>query len=244
MPGAETKILATLEAHGLWWDGPVTRQSERLAAYRDAFDTLAPRCFACRCSRRDLRGHRTYPGTCRHLVGQRFDDTAQRLLVDDRRIEFDDRIQGHYRENLSETVGDFVVWRRDGIASYQLAVVVDDALDETTHIVRGADLLDNTPRQILIRDRLRSTEALSLPEVTYAHLPVIAESGGVKLSKHTHATAIEEHFARRNLETVLDLLGIPNVAHSSPEEMLQAATSTWRIDRIPARPQFDAFVSI
>lgn len=244
VPGAEAKILSTLESHGLTWDGPITRQSERVDAYRDALDVLSPDCFACRCSRRDLRDFKTYPGTCRSLRRQRPKDTAQRLLVEDRVIEFNDRIQGRYHENLSETVGDFVVWRRDDIASYQLAVVVDDALDETTHIVRGADLLDNTPRQIMIRERLHQSRPARATAIQYAHLPVIAESSGVKLSKHNDATAIEERFAPQNLAAVLDLLGVAPPFTSSPAEMLAAATRAWRTDRIPARPRFDHFMSV
>ena len=164
----------------------------------------------------------------------------------DTAIDFDDLIQGRYRENLGQTIGDCVVWRRDGFASYQLAVVVDDALDSVTRIVRGADLLDNTPRQLLIRARLneRARADEEAPTIEYAHLPVIAESGGAKLSKHTKATAIDSRFAHQNIATVLDLLGFGLRPQLSAVEMLEWATQHWRIDAVPSGRRIGTFESI
>ena len=164
------------------------------------------------------------------------------MIVADAPITFQDRLQGQYAENLGRSVGDFIVWRRDGFASYQLAVVVDDALDRVTHIVRGADLIDNTPRQMVIRERLSNDRPVVHPE--YLHLPVIAEAGGIKLSKHNAATAIDVRFARMNLTTVLDLLGHSPPARLTTAEMLDWAVAEWRVDRVPPQREIDGYISI
>ena len=196
-PGAEALILRTLERHGFAWDGPVVRQSERTAHYEAALATLIAQgdVFRCTCARSSLAGARVgpggeaiYPGTCRAArhgaTGQRF---SWRMNVQEAgTIAFQDRLQGTRVECLRDDVGDFVVKRADGLFAYQLAVVVDDALQGITDVVRGADLLASTPRQIHLQRRL------GLPTPRYLHLPVAINARGEKLSKQTGAPALAD----------------------------------------------------
>ncbi len=192
--GAADLILHTLERYGFEWDGPVLFQSRRDEAYRAVLDDLRRNdmLYACRCSRRETLEAAAaanlvpgiYPGTCRsagHAVDR---PGALRVRADGAVIEFADRLQGTQRQNLEREVGDFVVRRADGLWAYQLAVVVDDADQGITDIVRGSDLLDSTPRQIHLQRLL----GLSTP--TYLHLPVAVNAAGEKLSKQTHAPAL------------------------------------------------------
>ena len=170
--GAEAAILTTLERYGFAWDGDVVRQSARTALYDAALDRLRANAdvYECACSRRELEtaaigpgGERVYPGTCRDGIPANRQERAQRALrvrVGDARIEFRDRLQGLQVQDLARDVGDFVVRRADGLYAYQLAVVVDDALQQITHVVRGADLLASTPRQILLQRRPRLSVAV------------------------------------------------------------------------------------
>ena len=235
-PGAESRILRSLEAHGLTWDGPVVRQSQHVDHYRDALTELTEHCYACRCSRRDLRGSTAYPGTCRRLSLPR-QGNAIRIRVPVAPIAFEDRIQGRYSENLATTTGDFVVWRRDGFASYQLAVVIDDDAMDINAVVRGADLLDNTPRQLHLLERL------GRPAPHYAHVPVVVEATGVKLSKHNAATAIDDRAARHNVATVLGLLGL-NPPWDRVEAMLDWARRAWDIAALPAEASISGFTAL
>jgi glutamyl-Q tRNA(Asp) synthetase len=181
VPGAADEILRTLEALGFEWDGPVVYQHDRIDLYRDALARLAAggRLFECSCSRtarRGAAGEAGYPGTCRDGP-RRPGPTATRLRIDEHAVEcFDDRVQGHCVAGLRE-LGDVVVRRRDGIIAYQLAVVVDDADQAVTDVVRGADLLDSTPWQLVLQ------RALGLPRPRHAHLPVVTEPDGRKLAK-------------------------------------------------------------
>lgn len=155
----------------------MTRQRDRAQHYKAALSQLhrQQRTFACICSRAQLEDELRYPGTCRtrHLSGA---PAAIRVRVDAGLVQFDDRIQGRYRQNVADAVGDFVLQRRDQIHAYVLAVTVDDAAQGVTHIVRGADLLDNTPRQIYLQ------RLLGLAEPRYAHVPVLTEADGGKLA--------------------------------------------------------------
>lgn len=208
--GAESRILHTLEACGFEWDGEILRQSTRRDAYRAALDALARSgaSFECSCSRKDLAdaaggrvaGGSAYPGTCRQGPA-RPGPTATRLRVPDGMLSFDDRIQGPQRRAWS-ALGDVLIRRRDDIPAYQLAVVVDDAWQGVTDVVRGADLLDSTPWQIAIG------RALGAPPVRHAHLPVLVEPDGSKLSKSRHAVAVEAGRARQSLHAALGLLGL------------------------------------
>jgi glutamyl-Q tRNA(Asp) synthetase len=194
--GADTAILATLERYGFAWDGAVVRQSQRTALYSEALENLRARgdVYECACSRRELEsaaigagGERVYPGTCRDGIPANHCGRAQhafRVGVGGAHIHFRDRLQGAQSQDLARDVGDFVVRRADGLFAYQLAVVVDDALQGITHVVRGADLLASTPRQIFLQRRL------GYPAISYLHVPVAINAIGEKLSKQTGAAPL------------------------------------------------------
>jgi glutamyl-Q tRNA(Asp) synthetase len=190
---AALTILAQLEAYGFRIDGAILWQSERDALYQSALDDLVKRglAFACACSRSDLEGarigsggERIYPGTCRNGVAPGRSARAWRAAVSNEPIGFRDRLQGWYEQRLASEVGDFVVKRADGLFAYQLAVVVDDAEQGITHVVRGSDLLASTPRQIWLQQQL------GLPTPAYLHHPVAIDARGEKLSKQTEATPL------------------------------------------------------
>lgn len=240
VPGAADAILHTLEACGLWWDGPVLYQSVRVDAYRAALASLAARgeLYSCRCSRREiadsgLRGIEgpVYPGTCRDRAAEPAREQALRVRTDDAEIRFTDRIQGEVAHRLASDIGDFVVRRADGMAAYQLAVVVDDAEQGITDVVRGADLLASTTRQIHLQG------LLGLPVPRHAHLPVLVNAQGEKLSKQTGATALDATVPLTPLRQALALLGQPVPAGpASVDQLLDQAVRHWRLDRVPAGP--------
>ncbi len=207
MPGAASAILQSLEDHGLVWDGEVLWQSQRYDAYRQVIDELLllNRAFYCTCSRKDLQGsHGIYQGQCRGCVTPPADqDFALRLQVDPHDIAFHDAIQGRFSQSLENAVGDVVLQRKDGLFAYQLAVVVDDAYQGISHVVRGSDLLDSTPRQIYLQQVLNYTTP------SYAHVPVITNEQGDKLSKQTFATPLESAKAAENLCMALVFLNQP-----------------------------------
>ncbi len=197
--GAERVILSTLARYGFVCDGRIERQSERTALYDAALATLiaAGAVYACACTRREMEsapispiGERVYPGTCRDGVPADIasrDARAYRVRASDRRdprIAWRDRLQGAQAQHLARDVGDFVVRRADGLYAYQLAVVVDDADQRITHVVRGADLLASTPRQILLQ------RLLGLATPSYLHVPIAVDANGEKLSKQTQAAAL------------------------------------------------------
>ncbi len=231
-PGASHQILNSLRAHGLNWDGQVRWQSEHIEDYRVVARELlaAGKAFHCNCSRARLRQlGGIYDGHCRHLdipAG----DSAIRLRVNPTdQFSIEDRIQQTDRWT-GDNIGDFVIWRRDNLPAYQLAVVVDDADQGITDIVRGFDLHDSSPRQLALQ------QALSLPTPRYAHIPVLINAEGQKLSKQTHAPALENSEALDNLRLALNYLGQPTADANSSEQTLEAAISQWDIARIPFRP--------
>ena len=233
MPGAASIILRQLERYGLHWDGPVLYQSQRSDAYIAAIDQLHTqgRLFWCRCSRSALAGHRIYPGTCRQHT-QPEPDTAIRLRVSPGIIAFDDQIFGVQREDVAATIGDFVIRRRDGLFAYQLAVVVDDAMQGITHVVRGADLLDNTARQICLQGLLGHARP------AYAHIPLAVNAVGEKLSKQNFARALPEDHPQPVLWEALKALGqnpAPATSRAPVEEQLAWATTNWNMASIPRR---------
>lgn len=243
VPGAAAAILRTLDRHGLWWDGSVTYQSERIPLYRHALEQLRTtgHTFACTCSRSQLNEAAQYPGFCRNRAGIVDAPHATRLRVPAVTLAFDDQIQGGYVSRLDKDVGDFVILRRDGIFAYQLAVVVDDAAQRITQVVRGADLLDNTPRQLLL------FEMLGEPAPRYAHVPVIADRFGHKLSKQTFASSVDAQQPSDNLRLMLALLahGPPEaVAHAEPTDLLAWAIAHWDISRVPSGIVHPGFVCI
>ncbi len=232
-------ILRTLEAFGFEWHGEVIWQSRRSAAYRDALERLRTtgRVFACNCSRRELSdsalapdGAAIYPGTCRAGLPPGGAPRAHRLRVNEERIAFDDAVQGRVAQALAEAVGDFVLLRADGIFAYQLAVVVDDGEQGVTEVVRGADLLDSTPRQILLQ------RLLGWPTPAYAHLPVAIDVAGEKLSKQTRAAPLDAEKPIPALLCALRFLG-----QETPQELTEAslpefwrwAIAHWQLARVP-----------
>ena len=227
--GSDTEILHTLELFGLTWDGPVEYQSRQTDRYVSAIDKLrqAGLTYECSCSRRELANtvDRGYPGTCR-AGPTRKGPTATRFRLPDEPdnwVAFEDAVQGTCQFDLIK-LGDVVVRRRDRIVSYQLAVVVDDACQEVTHVVRGADLLDSTAWQIPLQ------RSLCLPAVQYAHLPLILDRKLGKLSKSRGSIALEPALASPQLATALRLLQHPPPAeleHESTARLLQWATDAW-----------------
>jgi glutamyl-Q tRNA(Asp) synthetase len=239
-PDAERAILSTLARFGFAWDGPVVRQSQRTASYEDTLATLRADglAYPCACTRRELEiapigrgGERVYPGTCRNGVPDALaarPARAWRVRVDDAVIAYVDRLQGPQRQALATDVGDFVVRRADGLFAYQLAVVVDDAAQGITDVVRGADLLASTPRQILLQ------RVLGLPHPTYLHVAVAVDAHGEKLSKQTRAPALGDDPVPALVAAwrFLDQPELPRTPRDA-SEFWQHATSRWNAARLP-----------
>lgn len=238
--GAEAEILRALERFGFEWDGPVLRQSERFDAYAEALERLRAGglVFGCACTRREIadsslavEGTPRYPGTCRDGVAAGREARSVRMRAErGDLIAFDDAVQGRLSQDVGEEVGDFVLHRADGMYAYQLAVVVDDAAAGVTDVVRGADLLDSTCRQILLQ------RALGVATPRYLHLPVATDAAGAKLSKQTRARALEEGTEAAALLAALRFLGqhAPEpLACEPPAKILAWAVARWRVDAIP-----------
>lgn len=231
--GAASAILRTLESHGLYWDSEVVFQSCRHALYEAAMDRLRrdDHAFPCSLSRTFLEAHGPrHPGravSARHH-GDDEAGTAWRVDVPDRELRFDDRVQGSIAFNLSKECGPFVVKRRDGFFAYQLAVSVDDADQGVTDVVRGSDLLDSTPRQMLLQDYL------GLPTPRYAHIPVIVDAMGNKLGKQDDAAPVTPGREMQNLRLALQWLRQPtHPAAGTVEELLHCAVKAWDIRKVP-----------
>ena len=237
-PGATDAILRCLESFALHWDGPVAYQGARTEFYQRALERLQANghVFACACSRREVDESGVagidgpiYPGTCRNgIPGNRAARTL-RVRVGNTRIEFVDALQGLVRQDLGSEIGDFVLRRADGVHAYHLACAVDDAAQGITDVVRGADLIDSTPRQIYLQT------LLGLPTPAYLHLPVATRPGGEKLSKQTLAPAIDPGEAPRILRQVLEFLGHPppSEAGDRPRQLLDWGITEWRQARLP-----------
>ena len=235
--GASEEILRQLAACGLESDEPVLFQSRRSDAYEEAFRRLADQglVYGCACSRRDVEAaiaarpgwpDGVYPGTCSKRTVAPANVRAWRLRVPDATVAFVDRAVGRYAQSLAHEVGDFVIRRADGLWAYQLAVVVDDADQRITDVVRGADLLDNTPRQIHLQ------RALDLPLPRYLHVPLVVNERGEKLSKQTLAPALDRHAPLAALEAAGQHLGLPRIGADDVASYLRAATSEWN-ERYP-----------
>jgi len=233
VPGATADILASLAAFGLGADEPVLRQSERAAAYAEALQRLrdAGLTYGCACSRNEVEHAaraaglppNVYAGTCRHGAGGRAPRSI-RLRVPDPpgdAIAFVDRAAGRFAQHLAREVGDFVLKRADGLWAYQLAVVVDDAAQGITDVVRGADLLDNTPRQIWLQ------RCLGLPTPRYLHLPLVTTAHGEKLSKQTGAPPIDRGNVLGELERAWQHLGFGRLGADTRDAFLHAAIPLW-----------------
>jgi len=228
VPGADQAILRALARLGLEWDGEVLYQSERLPLYRGALERLAPLTYWCGCTRREITdsslglaadGAHIYPGTCRNRPPST--GRAVRVRTTRETIAFVDRVQGSHQQVLERDIGDFVLYRADGLFAYQLAVVVDDAAQGISDVVRGADLLDSTPRQIYLQ------RLLGLPAPRYLHVPAALDEAGEKLSKQTGAVALEA--SPMAIEQALAFLGQP------PAASLAEAVRNWNPSLIPPR---------
>jgi len=229
--GAADAILRELERLGLFWDGPVCYQHARREAHLAARDELIARNLAyhCRCSRRQI-GPGAYPGTCRELQLGHSTTATLRLRVANTPISIVDALHGEVEETLAATCGDFVVWRVEDWPAYHLAVVVDDAWQGITEVVRGADLLDSSPRQRHLQ------RCLGLDEPRYCHLPLALDVDGAKLSKQTIACPVSGRSASEVLTAALGFLGHrpPRaVVGAAPAELLTWARSEWSLARVP-----------
>lgn len=231
-PGAQAAILKALESYGFEWDGGLVRQSERHDAYAEVLNRLFNHglAYACTCSRKKLEPYNgIYPGLCRN-AGHSTDNAAIRLRVPELEYHFLDRVQGEYRQHLGREVGDFVIRRRDGLYAYQLAVVLDDAWQGITDIVRGADLLDSTPRQLYLQ------ELLGLPQPRYLHIPLITQPDGNKLGKSYRSPPLTEDQATPLLLRALRALGQnpgTELAYATPREVLNWGIAHWDASLIP-----------
>lgn len=227
-PGSEEHILTSLEAFQFEPDAEIIFQKNRLDIYESVLDQLKKEglIYACQCTRKMLGSNAIYAGTCRDL-NLDFQGQATRVKVQDQQICFDDRLQGVHCSNLQHDLGDFVLKRRDGIINYQLAVVVDDYLQGITHVVRGADLLDNTERQIWL------SQLLAYPQLSYMHLPLAMNDQGQKLSKQNLAQALDLSKAPELLQKAILALGQPNIDLDQPRLMLKQAVAQWNVDLIP-----------
>ena len=241
-----TEILTTLQSFGMHWDGEIETQSMRKPLYEDALRKLASGglTYACVCSRKEIADSATngldgpvYPGTCRGSnidanQGARAHLAATRVRTTSEMIGFSDLAQGAIEQCIEQEIGDFVLKRRDGLFAYQLAVVVDDAAQGITHVVRGADLLDSTARQIYLQ------KLLGLPTPQYLHIPVAVNAQGQKLSKQTLAAAITSagNDVCGLILSALRFLGQPVADLSSAattSELLLRSAQRWDQNRLP-----------
>ena len=242
---AALDILETLERHGLVSDGPCVWQSDRTELYSRARENLRSRgkVFECTCSRKQIAGAATYPGTCREAGIAPGPDRSTRFIATDTRIRIEDQVQGHFSENLAHKCGDFVIYRRDGAAAYHLATVVDDADMGITRVVRGADLLASTPRQVALCQAL----GLHIPE--FAHIPVLLDAQGRKVSKRLSSTpvdALNELQVKCNLLWCFEFLGLPTPRLGShlAKSLLHWAAKRFRIGAVPRVPVRSDFVCL
>ena len=238
--GAANTILQQLETFGFEWDGEIIYQSQRSQYYADALNTLQKQqlIYPCTCTRKEIADSSNqlgiegliYPKTCLQHAIKPHAVAAFRIKTNSALISFNDVIQGNICQTLSTDSGDFVLKRADGLFTYQLAVVVDDAAQGVTHIVRGADLLASTPRQIYLQQLLRLTHPI------YTHVPIASNAAGEKLSKQTKAPAIDTRFIGLALFHALDFLGQnppDEIKNTQPSTIWNWAIPNWKPVNIP-----------
>lgn len=242
VPGSESAILRQLEAHGLDWDGAVYRESGHARVHDESFERLraAGWLYPCVCTRkaleaspRNAEGETIYPGTCRAGLAAGHAARAWRVRVGDAEVRFCDAVHGDTRARLADDIGDFTVRRADGLYAYQFLCAVDDLDQGITHVVRGADLLQATARQIFLMRFMGGR----VP--AYAHLPVVTNTRGQKLSKQTRAPELMPGDAARNLCHALGVLGQQPpraLSTTKPEEILAWARAHWSLARVPRGP--------
>lgn len=238
---ADSAILSSLEAFGLCWDGHVVYQSQRSERYQEMLERLRQLglSYPCACSRREVAAQGKpgiegplYPGTCRSGLPKGRAARSLRLRLDCGELSVDDAVHGRIVQHLAREIGDFVLRRADGFYAYQLAVVVDDADQGITHVVRGADLLASTPRQVYLQ------RCLGLPQPAYAHLPLVLDEDGRKLSKSLASAPIDPRNPLPALNQAWRLLGQPALQSlpSDVAEFWQQAIPRWDLSRVPRGP--------
>lgn len=229
--GSAERIIADLARLGMTPDGPVLFQGQRLEAYQRAVHKLLDMglAYPCGCTRKDLPESGIYPGTCRHGLAAGKPPRSVRFNVAGEVCEFDDRVQGKIRDCPAASSGDFVIRRADGLYAYQLAVVVDDAFQGVTEVVRGADLLDSTARQICLQ------KALGLPTPAYMHLPIVANADDRKLSKRDRADPVTHQDPVHALARALAFLGHPPPPALPLQALWDWALGHWDRNLIPRR---------
>ncbi len=228
--GSDELIKQTLYLHGLIWDDKIVYQSQQTSAYLDALKQLKSNnyCYTCDCTRARISNTR-YDGYCRNRPISNNSPTATRLITNTHVVNYQDKWQGHCAQNIEKELGDFVIWRKDGLCAYQLAVVIDDNAIGVNHVVRGIDLNDSTPRQIFLYQRLN----YNLP--AYGHFPVIVNKQGQKLSKQSFAEAVNNQCASQNLLKLLKSLNqeVVHTSQSTPSTIIQHAIANWQPDKLP-----------
>ncbi|MCU7931951.1 MAG: tRNA glutamyl-Q(34) synthetase GluQRS [Candidatus Thiodiazotropha sp. (ex Codakia rugifera)] len=243
--GATQLILGTLEKFGFHWDGEITYQSRRTEAYAAAVEKLTKRqlAYPCTCTRKEISERAVngaegaiYPGTCRHGLAEGREGRSIRILTSEQIINITDTIQGPLTQQIDREIGDFIIRRADGYHAYQLAVVIDDAWQGITHIVRGADLLSSTPRQVFLQKLLRLSQPI------YTHLPLVVDNQGRKLSKQHRDAPVDP---KQPMDALLQALAflhqpLPPQRPGSLDEFWQWATAHWSLAAIPATRQIPA----
>jgi len=230
-------ILNALEVYGMHWDEDIVFQSQRTEHYQAALEILSAKnlIYGCACSRKQIireNKNAIYPGTCRNGLKDGKVARSIRLRTNNEEISFNDKVQGHYAQNISRDVGDFIIKRADNLFAYQLAVVVDDEDQGITEVVRGSDMLDSTPRQILLQQYL----SYSIPD--YAHIPLATKPDGSKLSKQSMARAIPLDDPIPTLIKALNFLGQQppeDLGDSNVESIWAWVIEHWSINTVPAQ---------
>lgn len=235
--GADLQIIHTLKNFGMESDLPIIYQThpDRQAAYQAALQKLQQQqlIYPCTCTRAMLKGHIIYPGTCAQNSVDIYKPHSIRIKVPDQTFAFNDLIQGYQQQYLVTECGDFNIKRKDGLFAYQLAVVVDDAEQGITEVVRGIDIMDSTPRQMYLN------QVLNLKQPDYAHFPVIVNPDGNKLSKQNHAKPISNEDPVSTTKQILALLGqkVPTLKTNSQNELLKFAIDHWNINSLKGQKQ-------
>jgi len=229
--GADKKIFKTLENYALYWDGPIIYQSheQQQSRYQNALTKLSKKglTYRCGCTRKELAGSKTYPGHCRLLPPANNKPSSIRLITQQQDFSFDDDYQGLQQQNIQQQCGDFNIKRKDGLFCYQLAVVVDDAYAEISHVVRGIDIMSSTARQLYLQQLL----GFSTPQ--YAHFPVVTSADGAKLSKQNHAKAIGNENPYSTTVAALKLLNqvLPTSPLGNQNDLIKWAIDHWQPDK-------------
>lgn len=237
---AERDILTSLERHGLHWDGKPIHQQEHIHHYQRALKNLADQghTFPCTCSRKDIDRYAGCVQGCGASKAKKQEPYSIRMRVSLVDTDVRDEIQGQLHEGVCSGAKNVAVWRRDGIPSYPLSVVVDDSIMGVSHIIRGSDLADNTVLQVFL------LEKLGFKRPWYAHIPVVNDRNGEKLSKRDEATTIDNRHPIQNVMWSMQLLGMDPPQGLALEELLDWGIEHWSLENIPSEPSLSSVVSI